>query len=293
MHETLLYVLSYTAFAALTKLAGGVGKPLAILPVALAAGTLGWALLLWWMTRTRRWQVAPVDGTVLSAGLASVLILISSTLAYSLPKTSILLPLLLMKGGVLTIAPVIDLARGRQVTMQVAQAWLLAMVGFLVGVGELGSASVGALCCAVTYLIGYALKLWAIDGRKGDQSFLLAEMSVTTITALVVSIVLALATSADTSTAAASPLPYLAGIASQGCGLFGGMLLMRRAPHSVCVALNRSASVLAGTLASYLLGRPPTPRELAGALLLCLSVARSNLHLRSLSNLRSVGERCC
>ena len=283
MHETLLYVASYTAFAALTKLAGGVGRPLAILPVALAAGTLGWAMLLWWMTRTRRWQVAPVDGTVFSAGLASVLILISSTLAYSLPKTSILLPLLLMKGGVLTIAPVIDLARGRQVTMQAAQAWLLAMVGFLVGVGELGTASVGALCCAVTYLIGYALKLWAIDGRKGDQSFLLAEMSVTTTAALFVSIALALATSADTSAAAASPLPYLAGIASQGCGLFGGMLLMRRAPHSVCVALNRSASVLAGTLASYLLGRPPTPRELAGALLLYLSVAVASAPRRALT----------
>ena len=66
---------------------------------------------------------------------------------------------------------------------------------------------------------------------------------------------------------------YVAGLASQGCGYFGGMLLMRQAPHSLCVPLNRAASVLAGLLASCALGRWPSRWEIFGALVMTIALA--------------------
>ena len=66
---------------------------------------------------------------------------------------------------------------------------------------------------------------------------------------------------------------YVAGLASQGCGYFGGLLLMRQAPHSLCVPLNRAASVLAGLLASCALGRWPSRWEIFGALVMTIALA--------------------
>jgi drug/metabolite transporter (DMT)-like permease len=67
------------------------------------------------------------------------------------------------------------------------------------------------------------------------------------------------------------------GILSQGTGIFGGLILLDRRENTFCVPVNRASSVLAGVVGSYGLvvlfaARPPSDRELLGALLIILAI---------------------
>lgn len=255
----LLYFVSYTAFAALTK---RLSDPISIMPTSIAAGAAAWAVYL---TISGNWRRHRFDGPALAAGVGGAAILTASTVAYSLRGVSIILPLLLMKGGVLLLAPMIDRAGGAQVSRRSMAVLALASCGVAAAAAPKlkldGTAA--ALACAMAYLTGYALKLRAIGQRRGDWSFFLAETTITLALALVGSLVAcALAGRVPSS----APLAALAGIASQACGVFGGLILL--APgrgHAALVPLNRCSSTLAGVAATLLIGGSIGPWEAAGA----------------------------
>ncbi len=69
----------------------------------------------------------------------------------------------------------------------------------------------------------------------------------------------------------------IAGVCSQGTGVFGGLLLLDANEATYCVPLNRASSILGGISASALLAlgfaaAPPSGWELAGASLLVLAI---------------------
>jgi hypothetical protein len=69
----------------------------------------------------------------------------------------------------------------------------------------------------------------------------------------------------------------LAGVCSQGTGVFGGLLLLDGSETTYCVPLNRASSILGGVVAAVLLAvmfgiAPPSGGELAGAVLLLLAI---------------------
>ena len=208
-------------------------------------------------------------------------ILVSSTASYAIPAVSLVLPLLLNKGGVLAMAPLLDRRRGVVVTPRAWCVLSLAVCGMACGIvpGLLTARAptLLALALSAAYLLGYVGKLSVIGGQKGNAPFLREEMSVTTVAALPVALLLGVLLSPAPAIALAASLSngwvYVAGLASQGCGYFGGMLLMRQAPHSLCVPLNRAASVLAGLLASCALGRWPSRWEIFGALVMTIALA--------------------
>ena len=279
--DSLLYIICYAAYAYTTKRAGTGGAPFMVAAVCCGAGLVGWLAVVLAMVRSGRWAPLRVTPATRAAGLCSVLILVSSTAGYALPAVSLVLPLLLNKGGVLAMAPILDRRRGVMVT---PRAWLvlaLAVCGMLCGVvpGLLTATAptLLALGLSATYLLGYVGKLSIIGGQKGNPTFLREEMSVTTVAALPVAVLLGFLLSpapvAALATSLHNPWVYVAGLASQGCGFYGGMLLMRQAPHSLCVPLNRSAAVLAGLLASCALGRWPSRWEIFGAVVMTVALA--------------------
>jgi hypothetical protein len=253
---TLAYFLCYTAFAALTR---SLADPLSLLPTSVAAGSAVW---LAYLLASGDWRRHRLDGPAVTAGLAGAAILTASTVAYSLRGASILLPLLAMKGGVLLMAPILDrLGGGRPRSL--APLALAACGVAVVAVPKLrADGTWPALACAAVYLAGYALKLRAIGQRRGDWGFFLAETSVTLAVALPAALVACYASGRAPTD---EPAALLAGAASQGCGVFGGLILLQRGTHSVLVPLNRCSSTLAGVAATLLLGGALTPWETAGA----------------------------
>ena len=63
---------------------------------------------------------------------------------------------------------------------------------------------------------------------------------------------------------------WAVGVLSQGTGVFGMLILLRKRPHSVCVSLSRAVSLLAGLAAALWLGQHVSGGEWAAAALLVL-----------------------
>ena len=279
--DSLLYIACYAVYAYTTKRAGSGGAPFMVAAVCCGVGLVGWLTVVLAQVGRGAWAPLRVTRATLAAGLCSVLILVSSTASYAIPAVSLVLPLLLNKGGVLAMAPLLDRRRGAVVPLR---AWLvlgLAVVGMACGIvpGLLTARAptLLALGLSAAYLLGYVGKLSVIGGQKGNPPFLREEMSVTTVAALPVALLFGCVFSPAPAVALVASLSngwvYVAGLASQGCGYFGGMLLMRQAPHSLCVPLNRAASVLAGLLASCALGRWPSRWEIFGAVVMTVALA--------------------
>jgi hypothetical protein len=74
------------------------------------------------------------------------------------------------------------------------------------------------------------------------------------------------------------PWIVFVGLCSQLTGVFGGLILLDRRENTFCVPVNRSSSVLAGVVASFLLvwlfeaARLPADAELAGAAVLIAGI---------------------
>ena len=174
------YFAFYVPYSGLTKalsqgsLPGMAGRPVTgytILP-ATVVGTAG--LLLALITAARGWRhigrwrvpglglsLPSVRWATLLSGVATAVIIATTTLNYTFAGISILLALLLMRGGVLIIAPFVDLTTGRRVSAfsWAAMALSLAAVGLaLSNVGSYQMTLVAAMNIAA-YLGGYVVRL--------------------------------------------------------------------------------------------------------------------------------------
>lgn len=220
---------------------------------------------------------------VVVAATASAAILISSTLAYSRAEVSLLLPLLLMKGGVNLWGPVVSWLRGDGVTTRARIVLGLAFVAVVAVLWDkvslhasfAVSLTVGYAC---VYVAAYFPKLEVISRYRGNHDFLMAEMTTTLIVALPIAVVvgwahawrglgsatsdvwaldvlrsLLAAVAASTHTTVAllqRPVVWVMALASEGAGLFGGLVFFARVSSTLSVPLNRCTSLIAGVAAT-------------------------------------------
>ena len=262
-----------------------------LVTMLITISALGW----WHYARPAgsRWP-RPNRWTFLS-GLSTAAILVTTTLAYTFDGVSIVFVMLVMRGGVLVIAPIVDALTGRHVRWF---SWV-ALALSLLSLGNALLTRVGAvpLLCAIDlllYLAGYfvRLRLMARLGKSEDPAtrrrYYVEEQVVATPAAIAALAVMALlgpsalasplrAGFVDTWTSPILPWALVAGVCSQMTGLFGGLMFLDANETSYCVPLNRAASILAGLLATAAIafgfGRAyPTGWELIGAALLVASI---------------------
>lgn len=233
------------------------------------------SLSLW---RYARW------GPGAQAGIATAAIFLSTYYAYALPTVSILLMAALMKGTVLLLAPMIDLAQGRRVKTSSAVALALSGAGVLAGCGRNGAwLPLGALGALTLYVGGYLVKLIILGRLKHKQEdFIEQPTRPTTLKTFVWSEqpwiagiavgTLALLALAHPDVARGWSLwgrvdLWVAGVLTQLTGIFSGFILTGQADqeHSYCVPLNRCAGVIAGLVATLLGGGLPRGTDLISA----------------------------
>jgi drug/metabolite transporter (DMT)-like permease len=273
---------------------------LVLLPImtlsSLASMVVTITLLGWWRYARppgTRWP-RPTRWTFLS-GLATATILVTTTLAYTFDGVSLTFVMLVMRGGVLVLAPIVDGITGRRIRWF---SWI-ALVLSLASLANAFATRDGAvpLLCAVDlglYLAGYfiRLRLMARLGKSDDPSvrrrYFVEEQMVATPVAVGLLALLALVGPASIGEPLragftglwAEPTAVwlvLAGVCSQGTGVFGGLMLLDASETSYCVPLNRASSILGGVVASAALAAIftvawPTPGELIGALILVAAI---------------------
>lgn len=304
------YFAAYVPYAALTKamssgaFSGPVVSGLALLPLSLIASVLSMLAVFsfggyWRFATTRRLlgrDVPTPSRTTLLAGTATAAVIVTTTLSYAFVGVNISLMGLLMRGGVLLLAPLVDAITGRKVWWY---SWVALGLGLIAVLGLSGQAKanlpwLAALDIAL-YLGAYLIRL-LIMSRVGKQvsqrermRYFVEEQLVASPMALLLVAALATLPALGLDAAALTHvrdgftqlwshpqawLILLIGVLSQATGFFGGLVLLAPQEHSYSVPLNRSGSILAGIVATSLLaafgisGAPSASEWLAASLLI-------------------------
>jgi hypothetical protein len=303
------YFALYIPYSALTKaLSDGLipGSPeklsgFVLLPL-LGIGSMvaNWgaiSALDWWRFAGRRTVLGisipwPGGGTFV-AGLCTALIIPTTSMAYTFTGVSILFIMLLMRGGVLIIAPMVDFVSGRRVHWYSWTALLMAIAALWVGMAGRGYAITAvALANAAVYVTAYFIRLRAMsrltksDDRAARMRYFVEEQIVAPPVNVLLLAFFAVVGAGDamlgaragfTTFLAAAPLivggTFLAGVISQITGICATLTLMDRRENTFCVPVNRASSLLSGVAASLLLwaiagARAPGATEYAGAALI-------------------------
>lgn len=311
-----LIVLSYFAmyvpyfvlvrWLALTPTAE-LGRPmtgLEILPatqILSGLATLAFVWLAGWWTFAHQVRIGPFTvarptlATFIS-GICTALILVTVPLSVTFEGVSIPFIQLLMRGDVLVIAPLVDLATGRKVRWYSWLALLLVIIGLAVTISDRGGLNLPplAILTVVLYTAGYFGRLAVMTrvGKTGSEDdtkrYFVEEKLVGIPAAILILALLPLLDMGGQGEALAFGFVgvwtseqigwiALAALLLFAISIVALIILLNPKENTYCVPLERSASILAGVAAAYILswmlGRPaPTGAELLGAVLLVIAI---------------------
>jgi hypothetical protein len=320
----LVYLVMWIPNIALTRLVtvkGGL-TGLEILPVLTCITTLAMWLFIglsgWWRAahtvQLARLRIPVPTSWRLVSACAAALLALSTPLSFTFPGVSIPFIQLLMKAGVLLIAPLVDLTSRRRVHWYSWAALILAASGLLIALRARGAFNLPPLCMLVIamYLGGYFVRLIAMskaakteDPRALKRYFVEEQVAAWPFAILVGTLLLAIGHGAafDQLRWGAAHLwthpvlPWLIAIAALTTllGALSLVILLNARENTFCVPLERSASVLGGLAAAYVLavlyGLPsPTSAELTGAAFLVAAMVVLSLGPR-LSRQKSLFRR--
>ena len=311
------YFAAYAPYSALTK---AVSKGLlpgmehgisgfSMLPCTVMASLVGMLIFLtsmgWWKHASRRkfgsFEVPWPGRMTAISGLATAVIIGTTTLAYTFSGVSIVFMMLLMRGGVLVIAPVVDAVSGRKSQWYAWVALALSLGALVVAFSERGgyAITVVATVDVFFYLGGYFFRLRIMSAKAKSEDpdanvrFFVEEQMVATPAVLLLlglvaligqgQVMLEVRAGFTSFFVESGVVPYtiVVGLLSQCTGIAGGLILLDKRENTFCVPVNRSSSILAGVVAAWLLtiflGNPtPSAHKMAGAaLIICAILALS------------------
>jgi protein-tyrosine-phosphatase len=294
-----------------TPLWPGVAGPVSgfrILPaVAVATAITLLAIITfqgWWKYASRgelMGRPVPVPSPlVLLSGFGTALIIATTTLSFAFTGVSILFALLLMRGGVLMIAPSVDLLFRRRVRWFSWVALGLTLPALALAFSDVDNyrlTTIAALTIG-TYLSGYLLRLPCLTrlAKQEDQEitkrYFVDESIVAIFFLIAIPMVLALIGQgemmlelrqgfAQMFVSSITVPAMLIGALYAGLYCFGTHIYLDCRENTFCIPLNRGSSLLAGLVSTFVLAllfgeALPSQAQLGGAglivlALLCLS----------------------
>lgn len=302
------YFSFYVPYSALLKLTttgalpvtGGAVTGFEVLPpviVGTIGGMLVWTTRLGWWKYARRRQcfgasVICPSGLVILSGFGTAIIIGTTTLAFAFTGASILFALLLMRGGVLVIAPAVDTLFGRRVRWFSWCALSLSLLAVVVALADVNNyqMSVVAGLTLAAYLFGYLLRLPCLNklGKCEDRSvvyrYVVEEQIVAASFLVLIPSLFALIgwggimselrhgfTTFFTSGVTAPGL--LIGALYAGLYFFGTLIYLDARENTFCIPLNRASSLLAGLFVTYALAdllsmQGPSAAQLGSSILI-------------------------
>ena len=277
------YFIFYAPYSGTVKtITSGGLSGIEILPATIA-GTL--LTMLATITALGWWKYARVvrEPHRIASGLATAAIIAPTTMLYSFEGVSIVFALLLMRGGVLLIAPLVDAALGRRVRWFCWAALLfsLASVAYAFAHVEDYRMSVAAAAMLAIYLVGYMVRLPEMTRlvKTKDftamRQFFIDEVLVALVALVVLSIVLIVV---NGGIAANTAPAMLGGFFYGGLYFFGTLIYLDWRENTFCIPLNRCSSLLAGIAASYVIGTVPQSQLIAAAMMLVALLVLSPAH---------------
>ena len=313
------YFVSYAPYSALIKVTttglwpglGGKVSGFRLLPAVVISTAITLpvivALMGWWKYAGRRVilgvRVPFPERLVFLSGLGTAIIIGTTTLAFTFTGVSIVFALVLMRAGVLSIAPIVDRLFKRPVRWFSWTALGISVAALSVALMDVNNyrlTGVAALTIAA-YLSGYLLRLPCINGlaKTTDtavtRKYFVEEVMVAMPLLVILPAAFALVGSGEIAAelregfasffTSAVTLPAIIIGALYSClYCFGTLIYLDCRENTFCIPLNRCASLLAGVFASFVLTlslkqAPPSAAQLwsAGLIVVALLVL-SPLH---------------
>jgi protein-tyrosine-phosphatase/drug/metabolite transporter (DMT)-like permease len=304
------YFIFYLPYCALIKAIttglwpGGPVSGFELLPATVIATAVVVLVIItamgWWKYAGRREILGfripfPSRWTLLS-GLGFAVIIGTTTLAYTFSGVSILLALLMLRGGVLILAPIVDGLFKREVRWFSWTALVLSFMGLAVALTDVQSYQMTAIAALniAAYLTGYLLRLpcmnrWAkSEDKKASYRYFVEEQMVAMPVLVAVPAIFALIGQGEimmelrrgfTSFLESDLIgpALLVGALYAGLCAFGTLIYLDRRENTFCIPLNRCTSLLSGVAASYALAflfqqAPPSHAQLLGAGLIMIAI---------------------
>ncbi len=237
----------------------------------------------------------PSRWTFLS-GLYFAVIIGTTTLAYTFSGVSILLALLMLRGGVLTLAPIVDGLFKREVRWFSWTALALSFMALAVALADVPSYQMTVIAAlnVAAYLTGYMLRLPCMtrlaksEDTKASYRYFVEEQMVAMPTLVATPAIFAIIGQGeimmDLRRGFTSFLDsdlfgpaLLVGVLYAGLSIFGTLIYLDRRENTFCIPLNRCMSLLAGVSASYALAAwfhqaLPSHAQLLGAGLIMIAI---------------------
>jgi hypothetical protein len=231
------------------------------------------------------------------SGLCTAAIIPTTTLAYTFSGVSIVFMMLLMRGGVLVIAPVVDLVSKRHVRWFSWVSLVLSLGALLAALADGASYAITLVAAldVTVYLLAYFVRLRFMsrlaksDDPGAKLRYFVEEQMVATPALVLTLAVLALVGRGevlaqvrwgfvDYWSSGAAWAGIVVGLLSQGTGVFGGLILLDKRENTFCVPVNRASSVLAGLVATVVMarfagGKGLAVSEMVGAVLVIAAMA--------------------
>jgi len=313
------YFLFYTPYSGLTKalskgLLPGMRGPVPgtiLLPVSVLAivlGMLGFITLMdWWQYAGRREFLGisipfPNRLTFLS-GICLATIMGTTTLAFTLEGVSIVLVLVLLRGGVLIIAPLVDTIARRRVRWFSWTAMLASLTGVLIVLADAANyrLNLAAVVTVGAYLTAYFIKfhlmtrLAKTDDKSATVRYFVEEQMVASPLLLLTLGVLAIIGSGDAligfrlgfTTFLLSKVAVFAamiGLFYAGLCVCTTLIFLDRRENTFCVPMHCGSSMLSGLAATYVLNlvyhqtSTSSPQLISAGLIVMALAVLSPLH---------------
>ncbi|HEX5601831.1 MAG TPA: hypothetical protein VFX63_04740 [Pyrinomonadaceae bacterium] len=306
------YYLSYTPYSGLTKALstglldnaqGPVAGPV-LLPISAIATVIGMFAFItakgWWKYAGRREffgvQVPFPRPLTFLSGVCLATIMGTTTLAFTFGGLSIVLVLVLLRGGTLVIAPIVDRIVGRRVRWFSWAAMFVSLTAVLTALSDASTytLTIAAAIDVAAYLAAYFFKLQFMsrlaksDEREATLRYFVEEQMVASpllvITLVVLSLIGAtpvmLGFRAGLTTFVTTPgavFAALVGFSYAALCVCTTLIFLDRRENTFCVPMHCGSSMLSGFTASAILAyffnlNAPTSGQGVGAFLLIVAL---------------------
>src|SRR5215212_2325669 len=280
------FYLFYTPYSGLTKaLSGGLltgtqVKGTVLLPISAIAtviGMLGFITVMgWWKYAGRREffgvQVPFPRRLTFLSGVCMATIMGTTTLAFTFGGLSIVLVLVLLRGGTLVIAPVVDNIVGRRVRWFSWTAMFVSLAAVMMALSDASNytLTIAAVIDVAAYLIAYFFKLQFMsrlaksDERAATLRYFVEEQMVASPLLVIVLIVLALVGTGDVmlgfrtglTTFVTTPGAFFAvlvGFSYAALCICTTLIFLDRRENTFCMPMHCGSSMLSGFTATAIL----------------------------------------
>lgn len=301
------YFAAYVPYSLLTKALTSDGFILEnkitsgeILPVTVAASVVSMLIFIscmnWWQFAvhsnitigSKTFSVPHPTRWTLLSGIGTGFVVVTTTVAYTIEGVSIVFAMLLMRGGMLIMSPIIDSLFNRRVRWFSWMALLLSIAALIVnfaikydpktgwGVNHAGfKLNIIIIIDVIIYLSAYFIRLTFMtklaksDDPNVTKKYFVEEQMVGTPFLLALLFIVSLFHGVSDSTfvqqihngftsffsnpAHVILLAIVIGVCSQFTGVFGGLILLDKSENAFAVPVNRCSSILAGVIATLLL----------------------------------------